>query len=204
MISPMQRIDEFLKQQVEDFKDAPAYSQIIETYSSLEDWQQEAIKFAMMVFSILIPLIFTFIFYLFYSSANYDLVLQENIIKNANQIIASRADLRKSSNILNPYPIPNQNALESKLSAFGVDTSKMRVASGSFDIIEANGISEMQASIEFKEISSKDLYDYLNKLSFRAKFKFREILINKNPKNNLLEGSFGVSQFSKLPDEQEI
>ncbi|MAZ46996.1 MAG: hypothetical protein CME65_00445 [Halobacteriovoraceae bacterium] len=200
MMSPMQKLDEFVITQLEEFKDSNAFTQIQETYATLEEWQQDAVKFGMMVLSLLIPFILIFISYLFYSSASSELNLHETIIKEANQIIASRTDLRKKAGVLNPTPVGDRTALERMISGLGLSTSKLRVDTNSFDEIIGNGVSETRATIEFKDMSNEDLNNTFKTLSFRGKFKFREILITKNEKTQLLEGSFGISLFSQLQD----
>ena len=202
MISPMQKLDEFIITQLEDFKESNAYSQIQESYATLEEWQQDAVKFAMMVASLLIPLLLILISYLFYSSASSELSLHEEIIRNANKIIASRADLRQKSGVLNPIPVGNRAALERKISGLGLNTSKIRVDSNSFNEISSQGVSETQATLEFKDMSTEDLNETIRSLSFRGKFRFREILIEKNAQTSLLEGNFGISLFSQVADDQ--
>lgn len=202
MISPMQKLDELIITQLEEFKESNAYTQIQETYGALEEWQQEAVKFAMMILSLLLPFVLIFISYLFYSSAKSELLMHEGIISNANKIIASRAELRKKSGVLNPIPVGNRAALERKLSGLGLDTSKIRVDSNSFDEIISQGVSETQATLEFKDMSTKDLNETIKNLSFRGKFRFRDILINKNDKTELLEGKFGISLFSQAQENQ--
>lgn len=200
MISPMQKLDDLILTQLEEFKESNVYTQIQETYATLEEWQQDAVKFALMITSLLIPFLLVMISYLFYSGAKSDLMTNESIIEEANRIIASRIDLRKKSGVLNPVPIGNRAALERKISGLGLNSSQIRVDSNSFDEIISQGVSESQATLEFKEMSSEDLNKALSSLSFRGKFKFREILITKNETNQLLEGSFAISLFSQLQD----
>ena len=63
-------------------------------------------------------------------------------------------------------------------------------------------MSETQATLEFKDMSTKDLNETIKSLSFRGKFRFRDILINKNDKTELLEGKFGISLFSQAQENQ--
>lgn len=202
MMSPMQKLDDLVLTQLEEFKNTNAYSQVQETFAAFEEWQQDLAKFGLMILSLLIPFLLIFISYLFYSGAKSDLTMYENTIEQANKIIASRADLRRKSNVLNPTPITDRTSLERKISGLGLNTSKIRVVSNSFDEMVNQGVSETQATLEFKDLSSEDFYQALKKLNFRGKFRFREILVTKNEKSELLEGSFGISLFSQAQDNE--
>lgn len=197
----MQKLDSLVAEQMENLKSQGFYQDFLDQYSTFDDWKQDLTKYIMMAVALLLPLFITFIFYLVYSSKASKLAEYEKMIYTSNQIIAKKTAMSKGNGSIGVSPISNVSVLESKLGSLGVSTQKVRIASGTFDFIENDGVATANATIEFQELSSSELFTLLNSITLRLRMKLREIQINKNTDNNLLEGSFGVSHFSKMREE---
>lgn len=196
MISPMEKIDQFVDEKMGQLTETSEFQNYTETYNGLEDWQQDIVKYVMMAIAILLPLLISLIFYSFYSSAKSELETYEEIIYTANQITGKQSAILVANSMFSS-PIGNQRALEAKFTSLGVDSSNLRVEAGSFNLIELGSVNEVNADVAFQNLSSKSLYDLIEKMTFTAKMKVREINIKKDPNSNLLKGIFSISHYSK-------
>jgi hypothetical protein len=197
----MRKIDDLVANQIEVLKGQAFYQDFLDQYSTFDEWKQDLTKYIMMGVALLLPLFITFVFYLIYAFKAADLATEESIIYTSNQIIAKKTALSRGNSAVGMSPISNTAVLEAKIPLLGISPEKIRIASGSFNFIENDGVTTTNATFEFQELSSDELFTLLKSTTQKLRMKLREIQINKNPDNNLLEGSFGVSHFSKMRAE---
>lgn len=201
----MKSIDEALLVQVEKLKDAPLFQKIIEKYNSLEELEHIIANAILMFVTVLIPVIFTLIFYIFFNTQKNELILNESIINSASKIISQSMELKKQKQKTFGREITTQSGLKSMisgvLSSAGIDTAKVTI--DNFEIFETAGINEINATIQFKELSSNNVFALLQNLILTKKFKAKNINIEKNLKISLLSGSIDVIYFSKSASDNE-
>jgi hypothetical protein len=82
------------------------------------------------------------------------------------------------------------------LSNSGIDTSKISISN--FELYEAAGINEINARLQFKGFSSANMYNFLQRLFVRDKFKAKTINIEKKDETKLIDGSLEVIYYSKI------
>ncbi len=195
----MKTLDEEVLKQIEELRTHAKFQNISDTYNQLEEIQQTIIKSIMMVLSIGLPSLLVIISYMLYSGAVNELNTTEKIIHSASRIIGQVGDLNSQSAQVFGNEISTEGQLKTKLNMLlnmvGVDGNKVKVSD--FTPIETSGISEATATIQVQNFSSKDFYQFVQRLFVTDKFKLRSFHIEKNPQNQLLAGSFDISHFSK-------
>lgn len=196
----MKVFDEQLFQAIHKLNDYPAYHKIIETYNSFDEKKQVLANYALVLVTFLLPALLTLTFYIIYQSSVNELAEKELVIEKTATIINQSKSLDKQTRILFGRPIATQSDLNNRISSIsnsaGIDSSNLKVIN--FDQYENAGISEVKGTLKFNGISSKNIYELIQRLAIREKFKVSRINIDKNLTNQLLEGEFDFLYFSKV------
>jgi hypothetical protein len=204
-ISIMKTMDEFVLTQIEKLKESPQFHKVVDKYNSLEESEHTIANAILMGITIIVPFIFIIIFYAIFNSQNSILTQNEAIIHSASKIIAQSKELKSQKSQTFGREVTTQSSLKSMisgvLSSSGIDTSKVTI--DNFEIFETAGINEVNATVQFKELSSHNVYALLQNLILTNKFKAKNINIEKNRKIQLLNGSIDVIYFSKSVSNNE-
>ncbi len=204
-VNIMQSIDEAMLKQVEILKESSFYQNASESYTQLEEWQQSIANGALMLVTIGLPLLFTLIFYSIYASYMNKLENTQQINTLASTIIGQTSQLQSQSGRMFGAEIKSEGELKTKLNSaltsVGIDGTKVRVAD--FFTDERSGISELSAKVHFQDFSSANIYAFIQRLFIAENYKLREISIEKNSNNQLLNGTLDISYFSKITLEED-
>ena len=200
-MSLMQMIDRQIESLAERIKEHSSYQDFLENYSNFEEWQQDLIKYAMLAFALLLPLLICSIFMGLYFSAKSELEIYQKIINTSNQIIQLDKSFKSYNRIVGRSPITNTNILEGKLGQLGVDRSKLKLQPDSFNYIEDT--ASTVAIIEFNELSSEELYSLLKRMTINQKMKLQEINIQKSEESNLLQGYVDILYLAQRRESSE-
>lgn len=200
----MKPIDNSVLELMDKLKDTEQFQKLQNSYSSLEEKEQSYVQAALVSIIIILPLLFLFIFYTFISSKKSDLKMKENIITNANAIIKQDSLLRRESRKALGRNFGGQGNFKSNLtsaiSRAGIDTSKLKVLNMDAEEL-SGGIEKLSADLKFNSFSSENFFAFTRTLGISKKIKIDEIQMHKNKQSNLLDGTFKVFYFSKIPME---
>ena len=201
----MRKFDLYILDRLDSLKEKPEFRKIIDQQNSLDDKYKLAIRYALLVLSLGIPLIILSIFFALYSSYSSELEMHELIIQKATRVrdLSVEASDQRASHI--GAVISSESLLKTKISSLlstsGIDQSKITISN--FNLNENAGISEIEATMQFKEISDSQLYNIFNKVLILGKFKASAIDILKNEKTQLLEGTIDLAYFGRLDKNEE-
>jgi hypothetical protein len=201
----MKSMDEFVLIQIDRLKESPQFQKILDKYSSLEESEHMITNIILMILTVVIPFIFIIVFYVILSSQTSELAQNEKIINSASKIIAQSMELKNQKAKTFGREITDQASLKSMisgvLSSSGIDTAKVTI--NNFEIFDTAGINEVNATVQFKELSSSNVFSLLQNLILTNKFKAKNINIEKDLKIQLLNGSIDVVYFSKSTSNNE-
>lgn len=198
--SPLKVLDKIILEQIEQFKESNLAQKLVEQYNIREDHQQKYINFALMIFTIILPLLVCLIFFFIANSASHELALKQEIIEKSSKIVAQKAQMQDYTSKVFGGDVSSGASFKSKISSLlnmkGVDTSKIQI--NDYDSIESGGIVNSQAKLKFTGFSDQNLFASVNALFIRENFKLKDIFIEKNPNTKLLDGEFTVLYYSKV------
>jgi hypothetical protein len=201
----MKKIDLLLLDNIEKLKGSSEFQKITDKYNLLEETHQAVVNTMLMALTFIIPLFIILFAYLFYSSTSHKIELSEKMIETASSIISKSRQLKIESRDLLGTSITSEamlkNKITSALSSAGIDTSKIIISN--FDLFEDAGINEVSADLQFKSLSSQNVYALMQKVFVQSRFRAKTINIEKNTKDQLLEGMIQISHFSKAPELNE-
>ncbi len=201
----MKKVDIYLLDQLEILKQKPELRKIIDQHNSLDDKHKVYIRYVFMLLSVGLPLVVCLVVYGLYASQASKLATHEQIIEKAKYVISKTSQIKSQSQQVIGNEISTESLLKTKISGLlnsaGIDQSKISVSNFNFN--ELAGISEVEATMQFKEISDRQFYGILNKILIQGKFKATAIDILKNDKNQLLEGSIDLAYYGKLEKNEE-
>lgn len=197
----MKDIDSFLFKQVDTLMLTPEIQKVLDSYAGLEEKVQETIKIILMIFSILIPLLFIFIFYSINSSKKEDIKLKTNLIEVANTLIQKKSMIKSEEfKVLGSRYIDSQRGLktqiDSTLNLINVDTSKVQISDFSGEDLDGL-ITKVSANLAFKGLTAEGLMALFNSLNAKLKSKLDEVSIKKNEITNSLDGVITLHYYSK-------
>lgn len=202
--SPMKMMDEAVFSQLDKVKDLPAYQKIIEFYNLIDDTQQSIANAALMFLVLIIPLLFVLIFAGWKSSLESELDIHEKIIEKASTIVSKTNQVKKISETTLGSAITSETALKTKISTLlnGTQIDPSKIIVSNYDNFENNNISEVSATVQFKELSNKNISKLFEKLYVLDKFKPKAINIKKDPKIQLLEGTIDLVYYGRLENNE--
>lgn len=200
----MKSLDQFVFDQVSNLKETPSLQKLFEKYNILEEPEQKKVNFALMAFSLIVPFSFIFMFFLFLNSSKNELQLKEEIIQKASEIIAKKKQMDIYTRSVFGNELNSEASFKNKvttlLSNQGIDTSKVQITD--FLSTDNYGITNANAKLVFNALSDKSLFKIIKALFVIEKFKVESINISKNKENNLLDGNFNISYFSKQSESR--
>ncbi len=201
----MKNIDNSILNIVEKFKGTSEFQKVTDKYNLLEEHHQSIFTAILMVITITLPLIIVLVSYIFYSGVKSKVELNEQMIEAASSIIAKTRQLKIETNDLLGRPITTEsilkNQISSSLSSAGIDTSNITISQ--FNLYENSGVNEVNASLQFKGLSSQNVYSLFEKIFIQGRYKARTINIEKSAQSQLLEGLIELSHYSKAPTQNE-
>ena len=201
----MKKIDLMILNKIEKLKDSSEFQKVTDKYNLMQETHQAIINAVLMTLTFVIPLFIILFAYLFYSSTLNKVQLSEKMIETASSIISKSRQLEIESKDLLGRSITSEamlkNSITSALSSAGIDTSKIIISN--FDLFEDAGINEVSADLQFKSLSSQNIYSLMQKIFVESRFRAKTVNIEKNPKDQLLEGILKISHFSKAPELDE-
>ena len=202
--SPMKMIDEVILGNLDKVKELPIYQKLVDSYNLIDDAQQSIANGILMIFVLTMPLFFVLIFAGWNSSLKSELEIHEKIIEKASTIVSKTGQVIKESNKTLGDPITSESALKSKVSSLlnGTQIDPSKIIVSNYDNFENSNISEVSATIQFKELSSNNIFKLFEKLYVLNKFKPKAINIKKDPKIQLLEGTIDIVYYGKLESNE--
>ena len=202
--SPMKVIDEMVLGHLDKVKDLPAYQKVVDSYNLIDDTQQSIANGILMVFVLLMPLLMVLIFAGWTSSLKSELETHEEIIAKASTIVSKTNEVKKASEKTLGRAITSESSLKTKVSSLlnGTQIDPSKIIVSNYDNFENSNISEVSATIQFKELSSKNIFKLFEKLYVFNKFKPKAINIKKDPKIQLLEGTIEIIYYGKLETDE--
>jgi hypothetical protein len=195
------KVDLFMFNKLDEFKQSPGYSRVQETIGKIDDEFIDIAKVAGTIVFILVPFIFAFIMMLNNSSMKDDISYRKEFITLANEIIANQKQIGSASRlIISQNTLDSSGGFSSRLSSIlagvGVDIEKIQVSNFESEQI-AGTIDRSEGDFKFNALTTEELSQLFIALISKEKMKISNINIRKNIKTNLLNGTFRAVHFGK-------
>lgn len=199
-IEIMKKVDDAIFQNVEKLKVYDQYQEFSENFNNWEENHQNIFKVSLVASIFVIPGLILLIFLSLNSSANNGLETKNEILKIASKISSQKNEVTKLSTKYLGQAISTKNMLQSQLKSNlgSMNIDPANIVIDKFDSFEENNLNKVDAHINFKGLSSQNLFSFLRLVTLKKKMRVDEINIEKNIQSNLLSGKIKIFHFSKL------
>lgn len=189
------QIDEFVFQKVDLIKNDSSFQQLLESFTSLSEKEQQIVAQSLAIGVIVIP----YLFVLYLAWSNYSI---RQRITAKNQIIEQASLFESNQNALNDigpetvsdYGLQSASDLQGKLAQLGspvVEASKISVRN--FNILNSTHyFQKVEGTVHFEKFGTQDFSHFMTGLTDREKFKIGKIDLKTNKETRLLEGDIQV------------
>ncbi len=206
-IPTFKKLDTLIFINIEKFKKSPAYNNLVEIYTSLDEEQQKLTKVSLIFLIFFIPFIFVSLIYWQNSKLKEELNTRTQIVSKASQIIGQKSSLEEiKPQVLAGNPIDSEAMMTTRLSSLitgtGIELSKIKVQNVQTQSLSKD-IFRADVKINFSNFSNENLIDFLSTLMRREKFKISEINIDRNTNSSLLNGFFQAIHLSQAQNNEE-
>lgn len=195
------KMDEFLFKKLDEVKNIQQVQMILGKLDTLPEEYQKIANQGISFFIVLLPLLFTLVFWVGNSSLKGELEEKQQIWKMIQSINEQNAALNGVSRlVLSPFPVSSKNELSGRVSgalkSVGIDNSKVNVQNFESKT-NSSGVTESEATLNFNGFATKDLTSFLTSLIDRQKLKISRINVKKLKSKNSLNGEIGIIHFGK-------
>lgn len=200
----MKAIDSAIFSKIDELEGSIQYQKVADSYSTLEEREQDLIKGFMGILLIIIPLIIIYVFSSINDNALEELQLKKEMISFANEIIDKKQKVKiEAGKVLGQQMIDSQSQIEQKIighmNRIGVDTSKLQVKNFEANDLSGN-ILEAKIDVKFDQLTNDQIFSAISFLVDQDKMKIDNLNIKKNTTSNMLDGVFTVLYYSKISE----
>ena len=195
-----QPIDEAIFKGMDGIRSNPKYQQIMNQLESLPDTQLKLINQAISYSLVLLPFLILLILFFIRSSAVGEYEMYKDLYERV-QTMKSDKDMVKSLSNRNiaSYSLADKGAFEKRvgvaLSSNGINPSNISVRE--FESSENGSVIQADATLNFRNFSSKNLTDMLMSLMGTQKMKIQALETRLNEKESTLSGTLKLVHFGK-------
>lgn len=199
--SIFKKFDKFIFKQVDAYKASSFYLQSLDQFNTLDENIQKIIKQVSSFFIILSPIFFVAI--IFFNNRNIDerVGFKKDILKTLYAIDSQNRQLSFYENrIASPYKISSRKDLKNRIIniARANSISSQKIVIGNFSQLQGTTrLSQTEAKISFRGLSTKEVTKLLAGLVKKEKVKISDLSIKIDKKERLLRGHISVIHFSK-------
>ena len=200
LLRPMENIDSFLKDKIQNLKELSDYQRFDDFYSNLEEDKQIITKSIATVLALAIPAIIICSFWIYSNSVKSELATKIELYQTAQDILIQNESFSGSNSQVFGQSYESQNSFQSALSQElqknGIDIAAVAISNYNSDEI-TNTLIEITSSLKVSNFSNEQLFNFINILTVQMKAKIEQIKISKDEKSNLLNGVVDISHLSQ-------
>ena len=199
--SIFKKFDKIIFKQVDAYKSSSFYLQSLDQFNTLDENVQKLIKQISSFFIIILPI--SVVAFIFINNRNIDtrVSFKKEILKTLYSIDSRNRQLSFYENrIASPYKISSKKDLKNRIIniARANSISSQKIVIGNFSQLQGTSrISQTEARINFRRLSTKELTKLLAALVKKEKVKVSNLNIKIDVKERLLKGHISVIHFSK-------
>ena len=199
--SIFKKFDKIIFKQVDAYKSSSFYLQSLDQFNTLDENVQKLIKQISSFLIIILPI--AVISIIFINNRNIDnrVSFKKEILKTLYSIDLRNRQLSFYENrIASPYKISSKKDLKNRIIniARANSISSQKIVIGNFSQLQGTSrISQTEARINFRKLSTKELTKLLAALVKKEKVKVSNLNIKIDMKERLLKGHISVIHFSK-------
>ena len=187
--------------QVDAYKSSSFYLQSLDQFNTLDENVQKIIKQVSSFFIIFLPIALVFAIFLNNKKIGDRVKFKKDILKTLYSIDSKNRQLSFYENrIASPYKISSKKDLKNRIInvARANSISSQKIVIGNYSQLQGTSrLSQTQAKISFKDLSTKELTKLLAGLVKKEKVKISDMSIKVDTKERLLKGHISVIHFSK-------
>ncbi len=197
----LKRMDLFLFQKLDQFRQTPSYARIQEGYAALDEQGQQMVKAGLLAATLLFPLLFLGSFWLRNRSIAQDVRERGETVARMQEIIAQKAAAGGLVNrVAAPEAFPDQETLRQRLSAVlssaAVDPGKIQI--NNFEAVPvSDALTRAEADFKFEGLTTAQLVGLFTGLISQQRFRIASVSITRNEGSNLLDGAFHGVHFGQ-------
>ena len=199
--SIFKKFDKIIFKQVDAYKSSSFYLQSLDQFNTLDENVQKIIKQVSSFFIIFLPIALVFAIFLNNKKIGDRVKFKKDILKTLYSIDSKNRQLSFYENrIASPYKISSKKDLKNRIInvARANSISSQKIVIGNYSQIQGTSrLSQTQAKISFKDLSTKELTKLLAGLVKKEKVKISDMSIKVDTKERLLKGHISVIHFSK-------
>ena len=199
--SIFKKFDKIIFKQVDAYKSSSFYLQSLDQFNTLDENVQKIIKQVSSFFIIFLPIALVFAIFLNNKKIGDRVKFKKDILKTLYSIDSKNRQLSFYENrIASPYKISSKKDLKNRIInvARANSISSQKIVIGNYSQLQGTSrLSQTQAKISFKGLSTKELTKLLAGLVKKEKVKISDMSIKVDTKERLLKGHISVIHFSK-------
>lgn len=205
--SIFRKIDETISTKILEFQESSEHIKFSNAYASWDEKYQELTKLTLLLISTLLPFVICLIFLFSNLSQKDDLMVRENLMQVANEIINKRSKLNNESQlILGRNSLKSESEFQSKISTLfsssSIDMNTIKIKNFEYDELN-DSISIIKSDLQFEKLTSEQFYAAINTLIVKEKMKLESISMSKSQSDNLLRGTMSLNYSSKIASRDE-
>ena len=199
--SIFKKFDKIIFKQVDAYKSSSFYLQSLDQFNTLDENVQKVIKQVSSFFIIFLPIVLVAI--IFFNNRKIDerVSFKKDILRTLYSIDSKNKQLSFYENrIASPYKISSKKDLKNRIInvARANSISSQKIVIGNFSQLQGTSrLSQTQAKIRFRGLSTTELTKMLAGLVKKEKVKISDLSIKVDTKERLLKGHISVIHFSK-------
>ena len=199
--SIFKKFDKIIFKQVDAYKSSSFYLQSLDQFNTLDENVQKLIKQISSFFIIILPIAVVAIIFINNRNIDNRVSFKKEILKTLYSIDLRNRQLSFYENrIASPYKISSKKDLKNRIIniARANSISSQKIVIGNFSQLQGTSrISQTEARINFRKLSTKELTKLLAALVKKEKVKVSNLNIKIDMKERLLKGHISVIHFSK-------
>ena len=199
--SIFKKFDKIIFKQVDAYKSSSFYLQSLDQFNTLDENVQKLIKQISSFFIIILPIAVVAIIFINNRNIDKRVSFKKEILKTLYSIDSRNRQLSFYENrIASPYKISSKKDLKNRIIniARANSISSQKIVIGNFSQLQGTSrISQTEARINFRKLSTKELTKLLAALVKKEKVKVSNLNIKIDVKERLLKGHISVIHFSK-------
>ena len=199
--SIFKKFDKIIFKQVDAYKSSSFYLQSLDQFNTLDENVQKLIKQISSFFIIILPIAVVAIIFINNRNIDNRVIFKKEILKTLYSIDSRNRQLSFYENrIASPYKISSKKDLKNRIIniARANSISSQKIVIGNFSQLQGTSrISQTEARINFRKLSTKELTKLLAALVKKEKVKVSDLNIKIDVKERLLKGHISVIHFSK-------
>jgi len=199
--SIFKKFDKIIFKQVDAYKSSSFYLQSLDQFNTLDENVQKLIKQISSFFIITLPIAVVAIIFINNRNIDNRVIFKKEILKTLYSIDSRNRQLSFYENrIASPYKISSKKDLKNRVIniARANSISSQKIVIGNFSQLQGSSrISQTEARINFRKLSTKELTKLLAALVKKEKVKVSNLNIKIDVKERLLKGHISVIHFSK-------